>query len=84
MLKVVNRSAVSSAVSEGKKKKDTLADVVEKADGKRKKDKKEEKGDKFCKPGELPRPSVFIAKSRFQLSVESSFAFALVLLYYAL
>lgn len=52
LLKVVNRSIPSSAVSEGKKKKDALADVVEKADGKRKKDKKEEKDDKFCKPGE--------------------------------
>lgn len=52
LLKVVNRSVPSSAVSEGKKKKDALADVVEKADGKRKKDKKEEKDDKFCKPGE--------------------------------
>ena len=60
MLKVVNRNLPSSAVSEGKKKKETLADVVDKADGKRKKDKKEEKDDKFCKPGELSRPSVFI------------------------
>jgi len=50
-LKVANRSVPSSAVSEGKKRKETLADVVEKADGKRKKDKKEEKDDKFCKPG---------------------------------
>ena len=60
MLKVVNRNLPSSAVSEGKKKKETLADVVEKADGKRKKDKKEDKDDKFCKPGELSRLSVFI------------------------
>lgn len=52
MLKVVNRSIPSSAVSEGKKRKDTLADVVEKADGKRKKEKKEEKDEKFCKPGD--------------------------------
>lgn len=53
LLKVVNRSVPSSA-SEGKKKKDALADVVEKADGKRKKDKKEAEKDldKFCKPGE--------------------------------
>jgi len=51
-LKVANRSVPSSAVSEGKKRKETLADVVEKADGKRKKDKKEEKDDKFCKPGD--------------------------------
>ena len=52
-LKVANRSVLSSAVSEaGKKKKDALADVVEKADSKRKKEKKEEKDDKFCKPGE--------------------------------
>ena len=43
----------SSAVSEGKKKKEALADVVEKADSKRKKDKKEEKDEKFCKPGKL-------------------------------
>ena len=43
-----------SSASEGKKKKDALADVVEKADGKRKKDKKEAEKDldKFCKPGE--------------------------------
>lgn len=60
MLKVVTRNLPSSAVSEGKKKKETLADVVERADGKRKKDKKEEKDDKFCKPGELSRPSVSI------------------------
>ncbi|KAL9971302.1 hypothetical protein ACROYT_G023811 [Oculina patagonica] len=52
LLKVANRSVPSSAVSDGKKKKDALADVVEKADGKRKKDKKEEKDDKFCKPGD--------------------------------
>lgn len=52
MLKVVNRNVPSSAVSDGRKKKDALADVVEKADGKRKKEKKEEKDDKFCKPGE--------------------------------
>ena len=52
LLKIANRSVPSSAVSDGKKRKDTLADVVEKADGKRKKDKKEEKDDKFCKPGE--------------------------------
>ena len=52
LLKVVNRSVPSSAVSDGKKKKDTLPDVVEKADGKRKKEKKDEKDDKFCKPGE--------------------------------
>ena len=53
LLKVVNRSVPSSAVSDGRKKKDALADVVEKVDGKRKKEKKEEKDDKFCKPGEL-------------------------------
>ena len=52
LLKVVNRSVPSSAVADGKKKKDALADVVDKADGKRKKEKKEEKDDKFCKPGE--------------------------------
>ena len=52
LLKVVNRSVPSSAVSDGKKKKDALADVVDKVDGKRKKEKKEEKDDKFCKPGE--------------------------------
>ena len=53
MLKVANRSVPSSAVSDGKKKKEGLADVVEKVDSKRKKDKKEEKDDKFCKPGKL-------------------------------
>ena len=52
LLKVVNRNVPSSAVSDGRKKKDALADVVEKADGKRKKEKKEEKDEKFCKPGE--------------------------------
>ena len=52
LLKVVSRNVPSSAVSDGRKKKDVLADVVEKADGKRKKEKKEEKDDKFCKPGE--------------------------------
>ena len=52
LLKVANRSVPSSAVSDGRKKKDALADVVEKVDGKRKKEKKEEKDDKFCKPGE--------------------------------
>ena len=53
MLKVANRNVPSSAVSDGKKKKEGLADVVEKVDSKRKKDKKEEKDDKFCKPGKL-------------------------------
>jgi len=52
LLKVVNRNVPSSAVPDGRKKKDALADVVEKADGKRKKEKKEEKDDKFCKPGD--------------------------------
>lgn len=52
LLKVANRSVLSSAVSDGKKKKDALADVVDKVEGKRKKEKKEEKDDKFCKPGE--------------------------------
>jgi len=52
LLKAVNQNMPSSAVSDGKKKKEALADVVEKADGKRKKEKKEEKDDKFCKPGE--------------------------------
>lgn len=52
MLKVANRNVPSSAVSDGKKKKEGLADVVEKVDSKRKKDKKEEKDDKFCKPGD--------------------------------
>ena len=44
----------SPAISEaGKKKKETMVDFIEKAEGKRKKDKKEvEKEDKFCKPGE--------------------------------
>lgn len=51
LLKVVNRSVPSSAVSDGRKKKEALADVVDKVDGKRKKEKKEEKDDKFCKPG---------------------------------
>lgn len=52
LLKVVNRSVPSSAVSDGRKKKEALADVVDKVDGKRKKEKKEEKDDKFCKPGD--------------------------------
>lgn len=52
LLKAVNQNMPSSAVSDGKKKKEALADVVEKADGKRKKEKKEEKDDKFCKPGD--------------------------------
>lgn len=52
LLKAVNQNMPSSAVSDGKKKKEALADVVEKADGKRKKEKKDEKDDKFCKPGE--------------------------------
>ena len=51
MLKVANRSVPTSAVSDGKKKKEALADVVEKVDSKRKKDKKEEKDEKFCRPG---------------------------------
>ena len=48
----VNPSGSLTSSQEAKRKKDGLADVVEKADGKRRKDKRDDKAEeKFCKPG---------------------------------
>ena len=47
----MNNSGSSTSAQEGKKKKDGIADVVEK-EGRKRKDKRDEKMDeKFCKAG---------------------------------